>query len=107
MRMKIIAMERQQGKTTELVKMSAQSGDYIVTKDHSTARYTVEIARKLGLNIPFPLTFDEFIRREWNGRFVNGFLIDDAELLLLYMLYIEKPIHAMTISTGDVYGPEG
>jgi len=103
--MKVISRGRGAGKTTALVEMSAQTGSYIVTKDHHTARYTADLAKKMGLQIPFPLTFKEFLDHRWSSR-IKGFLLDDVELLLLHILSHDAPIEAMTISTGNVYGPD-
>lgn len=103
--MKVISRPRGAGKTTALVEMSAQTGSYIVTKDHHTARYTADLAKKMGLQIPFPLTFKEFLDHRWSSR-IKGFLLDDVDLLLLHILSHDAPIEAMTISTGNVYGPD-
>lgn len=45
--MKIIAGARNSGKTTELVKLSAETGAYIVTRDHNSARQLIDIAAQL------------------------------------------------------------
>jgi len=97
--MRIIAKGRGMGKTSDLIIMSVNTGDYIVVKDHNTAINTANQARELGFNINFPLTFQEFLNHEWNGKRISGFLIDDAEFLLLQFFSNEMPpIHALTFT---------
>ena len=99
--MKIIARPRQSGKTTQLVMISAETGHYIVTKDHGTARYTAMLAKDLGPVIPFPLTYDEFLNHAWNGKTIKGLLIDDLEMLFGTILGFGDLIKMATISTTD------
>lgn len=101
--MNTIALPRGGGKTTKLIEIAARTGDYIVTKDHITARYTADLAKKMGKVIHFPCTFEEFLRDAYSPR-ISGFLIDDADLLLMLILRRSPvPIHAMTISPGEAY----
>jgi hypothetical protein len=101
--MLVIARPRGSGKTTELIKMSAKNWIYIVVKDHRTAYRTMEMAKRMELEIPFPLTFEEYI----NGQFsitISKVLIDDAEFLLQEVAGRRRPtIQAITISTGTDY----
>jgi len=73
------------GKTTELIKLAEKHFAYLVVRDRKTAYWVAEKAKQEGKDIPFPLTYDEFIR----GRFYRGgircFIIDDAGTLLSYM----------------------
>ena len=76
------------GKTTELIKLSADSGAYIVCKDLHDANRIQNYAKLLGYEIPFPITFHEFKNEKYYGKCVgygkirNGFLNDDIEILL-------------------------
>jgi len=65
------------------------------------------LAKWMGLNIPDPLTYDEYLEGHiWQGKKFDGFLIDDLDLLLFKILPPHKPIHAVTISTGFQYGKQ-
>jgi hypothetical protein len=100
--MKIIAAPRGAGKTTELVKISANTGDYIVVKDRKMALYTMDIAKKANVWIPFPITYDEFLNHRW-GNTVKGFLIDDLETLMTQVLnMVNPPINAVAITADCV-----
>jgi hypothetical protein len=83
--MKVIAGDRGTGKTVALIRESAKTGAYIVVAHQRLASWTAEKAREMGLKIPFPITFDEFL----DGRSTYGrgmeyhVLIDDVNLLLL------------------------
>lgn len=99
--MKIIHRARKTGKTTDLIKMAAETGDYIVTRNHQSARDITDMAAKMGLEILFPITYTEFAERRFLGKRIKGFLIDDADEFLHYFTY-NIPIDAITIS-GEKY----
>jgi len=96
--MKVISRPRGMGKTTELIKMSAKENQYIVCSTYNDCTRVFRQAQSLGLDIPFPITFDEFIRREYYGKGIKGFLIDNADLLLQHMSSV--PIEAVTITVS-------
>lgn len=99
----IIARPRGCGKTTELIKISARTGDYIISPCRSTVIRTMEMAEKMELKIPKPFTYEEFLSESWRGLDINGFLIDDLDLLLYRLLELSKPIHAISISAFTPY----
>lgn len=80
--MKFEGAPRQDGKTTRLIKQASKvRGGYIVCCSHCEARRVAEVAEAMGLAIPFPLTFDEFIN--WpNGSGVKALFIDQVDLIL-------------------------
>lgn len=57
--MKIIKRGRREGKTTEIIKVAAKNFSYIVCLSQEEASRVAQEARNMGLDIPFPLTFDE------------------------------------------------
>lgn len=88
--MKIIYKSRGEGKTTELVKMSASTGIPILCKN---IRYIIDIANELGLNIPEPITIKDYTP------FSNEkILVDDAEYVLEHLI---GRIECMTISKSE------
>ena len=100
MKTELIMGGRQSGRTTKLIEMAAESearGEvcYIVCHSHTEAYRISQIARRRGLNIGFPLTYDEFLQRKYHAHNIHHLYIDNAEMLIQYMSTL--PIAAMTI----------
>lgn len=91
--MKKIILERGKGKTTELIKISSETGDYIVCASIDEAAYIQSMANELGLRIPLPITYNEFLKGYY-GRQISGFLIDNVERLLYS---ISDKVNAVTL----------
>jgi hypothetical protein len=99
----MIIKPRYQGKTTELIQMSASLGycNYIICADHKRARMIDERAEELGLKIWFPITFEELRRGRFSRSNIKAFLLDDADDLL-HLLTKGVPVLAATFtSEGD------
>ena len=77
--MKILRLDRGQGKTTELIKQSSKEWKYIICLNRDRAMLIVKTAEKLGLDIPFPITVGELPIK---GRYIKEILIDDFESVL-------------------------
>lgn len=94
--MEIIQRPRQSGKTTELIKKASVDSLYIVCMSQQEADRIATQARKMGLYIPYPITFQEFKTGLYYPRRINGFVIDNIDLL---MAYFAKgiPVKAATI----------
>lgn len=75
--MKVIYKPIQGGKTTELIRISAETGAYIVCHSFDEAHRIFEYARILGLDIPLPFTYDEFKRGQYAGHL--KLLLDNVE----------------------------
>ena len=82
--MEIIYKERGKGKTTDLIKLSAEKGYYIVCKGRDESQRIASQAIEMGLSIPLPITFNEFLCSDY-GYCVKGFLIDNADILLSHL----------------------
>jgi hypothetical protein len=80
--MKIIMGGRASGKTTEVIKESAEKGFYIVCPTIRHAQSIFCKAKEMGLNIPYPLTIEEFIDRKYYGKNIKGFIFDDLDTSL-------------------------
>lgn len=91
--MKILSLERGQGKTTELIKLSNKNWTYIICLDRKRAEYINNMAMKMNLDIPFPITLNELPLR---SNFIQQVLVDDMEDLLQHI--IRKPIVYATTS---------
>ena len=95
--MKRIIACRGGGKTSRLIRMSWETGEYIMCKNpHEVASR----AEDMNMNIPFPLSYDEFINREYFGKGIKGFLIDDVDRFVQYMAR-EVPVKAVSMSIDD------
>lgn len=95
--MKILSGIRS-GKSTKLIQMSSESGGYIICKNHARARAIIDRAEELNLHIPFPLTYEEFLRGSYNGRGIKEFYIDGVDELL-QGLSRGVPIKAMSFNS--------
>jgi hypothetical protein len=73
---------RQQGKTTELIKRSAETGTYILVADRKRVQQVYRQAESMHLNIPYPVTVEEYMQSGFRGSFINSILIDDADDVL-------------------------
>lgn len=80
--MDIIMDYRQTGKTTELIKMSAEKNEYILVANRQRASEVQRMAQNMGLNILYPITLHEYLDTRMRGSFIKNILIDDADLIL-------------------------
>lgn len=78
----IIYKKPREGKTTELIKRCAENGGYIVSATQERAKLVFQMAKSMGHNIPFPLTFDELIHDMYYAKGVRKIYIDDAMELI-------------------------
>lgn len=93
--MKIIAKGRGKGKTTELIKMSAEKQIPIVCMIGSI-QYIIDKAKEMGLTIPKPLTVQQLNMTQWKDKPV---LVDNAEFILQTKL--GHKIEAITLNSDD------
>lgn len=70
------------GKTTELIRLCARHGGYIVTRNQILAIDIQQHAIKLGLNIPLPITYSEFLSGKYCGKNIKNFYIDDVDVMI-------------------------
>ncbi len=96
--MEIVVSGKQSGKTYNLIKACAEKGGYIVCLDHKQAYSIAERAREMGLDIPFPLTADEFLAGAYHPPGVQRLFIDNADMLLQSMASVPIEIITMTDS---------
>lgn len=84
------------GKTRLLIQKSHLTGATIVCLSHEECDRIQRLADELGLHITFPISFDEFINRKYYAKRIDGFLIDNAEMLLQELTPVK--IKAITIT---------
>lgn len=83
--MKLIIGGRQQGKTAELIKHSAETGNYILVHDKNRAAIVAKQAKIMGFDIPYPVTVSEMVNRgHFRGSYIrrDGLLVDDLDLVI-------------------------
>lgn len=96
--MEIILRNRGGGKTAELIRRSAETGIYILTKDYTRSRAVVTQAHEMGMDIPFPVTVADYMHSDgFNGSFINKIYIDDADDIL-QAIFCRVQIEAATIT---------
>jgi len=83
--MELIAGPRRSGRTTLLIKKSAEAGYPIAVKDWSQARRLIEMAHEMNLEIPEPITFNHISKAIAKG----GVLIDEAQDLIEHLLVLQ------------------
>jgi len=91
--MKMILGCRASGKTTEAIKESTEKWFYIVCPTMKYAQNISYMAKKMQLDIPHPITIDEFINRKYYGKGIKGFIFDDLDT----SLQIITSVHIETI----------
>lgn len=80
--MQIICMPQAGGKTHEAIKISAETWSYIVCLNKEEGYRVFHQAKNMGFDIPYPITFDEFINGRYSAQGIRGFIIDNADMLL-------------------------
>lgn len=79
--MNIYISGRQFGKTTMLIKESAQTGATIAVATYQMAQHVEFLARKLNLKIPTPVTYAE-IFRNYRKNENKRYLVDELQMML-------------------------
>lgn len=65
-----------------MIKDAAQGFFHMVCFDAREVRRVCKQARSMGLDIPCPLTYEEFVSGKYYAPGIKGFLIDNADMLL-------------------------
>lgn len=88
--MKIINLERGQGKTTMLIKLSVTHNTPIICSSSASKSYILNKAREMRLTIPEPINVRKcdmpYVLRGLNINSNCGVLVDDLECVLQYFL---------------------
>lgn len=97
--MQIINRPRGAGKTTELIKLAAERFAYIVCPRHEDCRRIAEHAKTLNLDIPYPITWQEYIEGRYYRKGVREFMIDDIDRCL--ETTTKAPVTAISINREE------
>lgn len=99
--MKVIYDERQSGKTTKLIQECAKDRySLIVVPNRFMCRCVFEQAKSLGYDIPFPITFREFLNGEFCEKHIENFYIDELPTCLA-KLAKGVPIKTVTVTNYE------
>lgn len=98
--MKIYHGERCSGKTTKLICKSAETGAVIVTNTMRGADFVRDTAKRLGVDIPRPISYEVLLRKVADHKpDPNGYLIDELQW------FLDKHLHvnAATVNCDCLY----
>lgn len=101
---KLIAQPVRHGKTMDAIRIAAETGAYLIVIDQREAKRVAELAQVMGLNIRYPVTFDEFERHRMRGSHVRKVVIDNADEFLRRM-FGGLTIEAATWTTNNPQPP--
>ena len=100
--MNIIYKKQRGGKTTQLLELASKQEGYnlVVCNSHQDVKrlWGIILEKKYGL--PQPITFYDFIKRNYCGRNIENIYIDNADILLQFMCDSTK-IGGITITKYD------
>lgn len=103
----LIIKPRQSGKTTELVKESNKHWMYVICADEKRKIYILEIANRLGVDIPNPITAREILASNGlHSPHIKEVLVDDLGDVLSALInkHVAVATHTGKVDIGlDVY----
>lgn len=92
----VIVRPRQGGKTTEVLRVAALHFAYIVVPTRADVDRLWQQARLDDINIPQPITWQEFIEHRYHGTGVRAFVIDDLDRCVQSMTGVEVKAASLT-----------
>lgn len=98
--MKKIILGHGEGKTQKLIRISHETCTYILVANADRQREIAHMAREMKLDIPFPVTVNDYLHTKFRGSFIKHILIDDAEDVLQRVFYTVE-IDAITLTKDD------
>lgn len=76
----LVVGKRQSGRSTKLIREAAKYNyALIVCSNKREAGNTYRMAREMGYNIPYPITFNDFVKKNYYGRNVQVLLFDNLD----------------------------
>lgn len=105
METQLIIGGRQCGKTLHLIKRAHEEWLYILVRDRDTARNLFKQAKEMKLDIPFPITINEYLssgQLRGSSARRDGILIDNIDDIFL-RLFRGVPVHEMTLDDHNVW----
>ena len=102
--MKTIVGKRGTGKTTRLIEEAAAAGLTIVCSNFQMCMFIEQLARKKGLLLNRPITYDTLLRGELKGFDRTKVAIDDADQLFRRMIQRECDPVLVTFNADEIVG---
>lgn len=103
----LIIKPRQSGKTTELIKESNKHWTYIICANEKRKQYIVDVANRLGVDIPNPITANEVLASKGlQSPWIKEVLVDDLGDVLSALInkHVAVATHTGKVDIGlDVY----
>ena len=81
-KMEKIILPKGAGKTTKLIQMSHDTWTYILVANEKRQKYLATFAKELGINIPYPVTLENYMGAGFRNSSIKKILIDDADDVL-------------------------
>lgn len=101
---KLIVEGRRSGKTTKAILESAKTGIPILVPHREMARHIQQQARDAGVDIPYPVTLEEWSKARFRGTDAKPGLIIDEGLILLEKI-LGAHVHMITVSERESEHP--
>ena len=101
----IVMGGRLSGKTSYLISESAKTGIYILVANKPRAKHIMDLAKEMGLNIPYPVTVDDYFAcQKFNGSSIerDGMYVDDVDDVLT-RVFSTVPIKAVSFTMPDQF----
>lgn len=95
----LIAGPRGSGRTAALLQAAAEGFAYPVVSTPREAVEAVRLARKLGLDVPHPLTYSSLVRGDFRAGGMQGMVLDNVDVFLA-TLTRGTPVLAVTWQLG-------
>ena len=97
--MKVICKPMNSGKTTELIELAQGRYKLIVCCSVKEAHRIFWKARRMDINIAYPITYNQFKRQDYHSLGVTSILVDNVDLFVQSLTPV--PIEAITITEND------
>lgn len=101
----IIVGERKSGKSTELIKISAERQIPIIVQSQKQVDFIMDMAKRMNFKIPKPLSARQWLNQKDSSLMRRGALVDEVQAVIETLL--GSNVVAMTISSygEDHFGP--
>lgn len=90
-----------QYKTTELVKLAHDNNKLIVCASREEAHRIHHKAYENGYNIHLPITYSEFINKNYNRRNIESILLDNVEAFIAHVSMVNVEAITMDLIIDD------
>ena len=100
--MKRIIKPRCKGQTTDLIRLASEYDYYMVVRNRDEAHRVFQQALDAKITIRLPITFNEFLNKDYLGKHIKGFVIDDVDIFIQQMTNVPVKAIAINYKLGEV-----